>query len=131
MGTSEEGRIQISTNERKSRHSACGRYEAAMEDDSVLEAVAPVDAVMGVAEYWDLPKGAKITLTDKPSSKQVGGNHYKDMPIQPSEYITKNGLGWYEGNAIKYVSRYKQKGGKADIEKAIHYLELLLESLSE
>jgi hypothetical protein len=73
-----------------------------------------------------LPPGSRITL---PSEKQIGGNHYKDMPIQPSEYITKNGLGWYEGNAIKYISRYKTKHGKQDIEKAIHYLELLLETL--
>ena len=65
----------------------------------------------------------------KASEKQIGGNHYKDMPIQPSEYITKNGIGWYEGNAIKYITRYKTKNGKQDIEKAIHYLELLLETL--
>jgi hypothetical protein len=72
-----------------------------------------------------------VTTSDliSASEKQIGGNHYKDMPIQPSEYITKNGLGWYEGNAIKYISRYKTKHGKQDIEKAIHYLELLLETL--
>ncbi len=61
------------------------------------------------------------------SQKQIGGDHYKTLPIQPSEYIVKNGLGWYEGNAIKYITRHKQKGGKQDILKAIHYLELLLE----
>ena len=49
------------------------------------------------------------------------------MEIQPSEYIYRNKLNWYEGNAVKYVTRHKVKGGKADIEKAIHYLELLLE----
>lgn len=76
-------------------------------------------------DYWIAPEWKTPTA----SEKQIGGNHYKDMPIQPSEYITKNGIGWYEGNAIKYISRYKQKGGKADIEKAIHYLELLLETL--
>jgi hypothetical protein len=66
----------------------------------------------------------------KARDKQIGGNHYKSMKIQPSEYITANNIGWFEGNAIKYISRYKQKGGKADIEKAIHYLELLLEKIS-
>lgn len=65
-----------------------------------------------------------------PREKQVGGSHYKDMAIQPSEYIVKNGLGWYEGNAVKYISRHHSKGGKEDIKKAIHYLELLLESLN-
>lgn len=63
----------------------------------------------------------------KASERQVGGSHYKDLPIQPGEYIRKNGIGWYEGNAIKYITRHKQKGGKQDIEKAIHYLELVLE----
>ena len=60
--------------------------------------------------------------------KQVGGSHYKDMPIQPGEYIYKNQLNWFEGNAIKYITRHRVKGGKQDIEKAIHYLELLLEA---
>lgn len=58
---------------------------------------------------------------------QVGGNHYKDMAIQPSEYIRANNLGWYEGNAVKYISRHKNKNGKKDIEKAIHYLQFILE----
>ena len=60
--------------------------------------------------------------------KQVGGNHYKDMPIQPIEYIIKNGLGFCEGNVVKYITRYNNKGGIEDIEKALHYCELLLES---
>ena len=63
----------------------------------------------------------------KASDRQVGGGHYKDMAIQPSIYIYRNGLNWLEGNAIKYITRHKVKGGKADILKAIHYLELLLE----
>jgi len=66
---------------------------------------------------------------DKASEKQIGGEHYKTLPIQPGEFIRKNGIGWYEGNAIKYVCRYKQKNGKEDILKAIHYLELLLEEI--
>jgi hypothetical protein len=64
-----------------------------------------------------------------PKEVQVGGDHYKTMPIQPYEYIVANGIGWLEGNAIKYISRYKQKGGAADIKKAIHYLELLLQEI--
>lgn len=61
-------------------------------------------------------------------SKQIGGDHYKSLAIQPSEFIAKNKLGWYEGNAVKYIVRHRIKGGKQDIEKAIHYLQLLLES---
>ena len=59
--------------------------------------------------------------------KQVGGDHYKIMAIQPSHYIVKNNLGWYEGNIVKYITRHSIKGGKQDIEKVIHYAELLLE----
>lgn len=62
-------------------------------------------------------------------SKQVGGDHYKDMKIQPSAFIVANEIPWLEANAIKYICRWKSKGGKADIEKAIHYLELLKESI--
>tara|TARA_Y100001951_G_C11237169_1_gene238176 strand:- start:55 stop:348 length:294 start_codon:yes stop_codon:yes gene_type:complete len=63
----------------------------------------------------------------KAMSKQIGGDHYKKMAIQPSHYIVKNKLGWYEGNIIKYITRHSIKGGKKDIEKVIHYAELLLE----
>lgn len=63
--------------------------------------------------------------------KQVGGSHYKDMPIQPNVFIVKNNLGWFEGNVIKYVCRHKFKNGVQDLEKAIHYLELLIESIKK
>ena len=66
-----------------------------------------------------------------PSNQQVGGNHYKNMAIEPSEFIFKNDLNWLEGNAIKYICRHNAKGGKQDIEKAIHYLELLKEWVYE
>lgn len=58
--------------------------------------------------------------------KQVGGDHY-DMPIPPVEYIYKNKLGFMEGNVVKYVSRHKQKNGKQDLEKAKHYIDMLIE----
>ena len=59
--------------------------------------------------------------------KQVSGTHYKGCKIQPIEYIHANGLDYFQGNVVKYVTRHKDKNGKADIEKAIHYLELILE----
>lgn len=61
-----------------------------------------------------------------PLDKQVAGNHYKDMAIQPVEYIYANGLGYFEGNVVKYVSRWRKKNGIADLEKAKHYIELLI-----
>jgi hypothetical protein len=59
--------------------------------------------------------------------KQVMGTHYKDCPIQPIDYIVDNGLGWCEGNIVKYITRHNKKGGEEDIKKVIHYAELLLE----
>lgn len=60
-------------------------------------------------------------------NKQVAGNHYKDLPIQPVEYIYANALGYFEGNVVKYISRWRIKNGIADLEKAKHYIELLIE----
>lgn len=62
-----------------------------------------------------------------PLDVQVAGTHYKDMKIQPVEFIHANGIGYFEGNVIKYVSRWRQKGGIEDLKKAKHYIELLLE----
>lgn len=58
---------------------------------------------------------------------QVSGDHYKGMAIQPVEFIHSNGIGYMEGNVIKYVSRWRSKGGIADLEKAKHYIDLLIE----
>lgn len=58
---------------------------------------------------------------------QIGGSHYKNMAIQPAEYAHRNGLGWLEGNVVKYVTRHDRKGGKEDLLKAIHCLQLLIE----
>ena len=64
----------------------------------------------------------------KSYKKQVGGNHYKKYKIQPVEFIVKNNIGFCEGNIIKYVLRFKEKGGVQDLEKAKHYIELLIDS---
>lgn len=68
-----------------------------------------------------------INLTPSPLNKQVGGSHYKDQAIQPVEYIHANKVGYFEGNVIKYVTRWRNKNGLADLEKAKHYIELLIE----
>jgi hypothetical protein len=64
----------------------------------------------------------------KSFKKQVGGNHYKNYEIQPVEFIIKNNIGFVEGNIIKYVLRFKEKGGVQDLLKAKHYIELLIDS---
>ena len=61
------------------------------------------------------------------SDVQVGGDHYRDMKIQPAEFIHANGIGWLEGTAIEYLSRWRKKGGIRDLEKARHAIEILIE----
>jgi hypothetical protein len=63
----------------------------------------------------------------KANEYQVAGNHYADNPIQPWDYIVANGLGYLEGNIIKYTTRWRQKGGVDDLRKVIHYAEKLIE----
>lgn len=58
---------------------------------------------------------------------QIGGSHYRAGGIQPVQYIEANGLGFCEGNVIKYVTRHRLKGGADDLRKARHYIDLLLE----
>lgn len=58
---------------------------------------------------------------------QVGGNHYKDLKIQPIEFIHANNIPFCEANAIKYLCRWRNKNGRQDLEKAIHYINLLIE----
>ena len=57
---------------------------------------------------------------------QVGGDHYKKMKIQPIEFIHANNLGFCEANIVKYISRWKDKNGLADLEKVKHYVDLLI-----
>lgn len=59
--------------------------------------------------------------------KQINGDHYKSLTIQPVEYIHANNIPFLEGNVIKYVTRWRNKNGIADLEKAKHYIELLIE----
>ena len=69
----------------------------------------------------------RTRMTEYSLGKQVGGDHYKDLPIQPVEFIHANAIGYFEGNVIKYVSRWRNKNGIADLEKAKHYIELLID----
>ena len=63
----------------------------------------------------------------KASEKQVAGNHYKKYKIQPGYFCEVNGLDGYESAVVKYVVRHQDKGGREDIDKAIHCLELIKE----
>ena len=59
--------------------------------------------------------------------KQIGGNHYKKYKLQPSQFVTENKLLYPEGCVIKYVVRHQDKGGKQDLEKAKHMIDMIIE----
>ena len=63
----------------------------------------------------------------KATEKQEGGTHYKNMVIQPIEFIVKNQIPFMEANCIKYLCRHRSKGGADDIKKVIHYCEMILQ----
>jgi len=69
-----------------------------------------------------------MTMTaSNPLAHQVGGDHYKRLKIQPMEYSMANGLDACQHTIIKYVTRFRDKGGLADLEKARHTLDMLVE----
>jgi hypothetical protein len=78
-------------------------------------------------ERRGLPPQVKPPLGGTVLGTQVGGDHYTKHAIQPVEYIWANGLGFSEGNVIKYMTRWRDKGGIKDLRKAAHHINLLIE----
>ena len=64
---------------------------------------------------------------DDQLTAQVGGDHYKNLVIQPVEYITANNLSYLQGSVIKYVTRYQDKNGIEDLQKAIHFVKMMIQ----
>lgn len=81
----------------------------------------------GAHSTSDCPAGDEIEPATSAFYTQVGGGHYKAMAIQPIDFILANKLGYCEANAVKYICRHKSKNGRQDLEKAIHYLQMLIE----
>lgn len=82
-------------------------------------------------EQWDKASktayGKLMHPNDTAIKRQVGGNHYNRYEIQPIDFIIANKLDWCEANAVKYITRWKDKNGVEDLRKAIHYLEMLIQ----
>jgi len=76
-----------------------------------------------VVKYHSEKLGEKMSANDT----QISGNHYKGKPLQVWDFVAANNLGYFEGNIVKYVSRWKDKGGVDDLRKAKHYIEKLIE----
>lgn len=75
-------------------------------------------------EEWS--KNAFKEYIQPATSTQIGGNHYKNYKIQPTEFIHANNIPFIEGNIIKYIVRHRSKNGIEDLKKARHYIDLLI-----
>ena len=65
-------------------------------------------------------------MTSKVYNKQIGGSHYKNFKIQPSEFVIENELLYPEGCVIKYIIRHRMKNGKDDLLKAKHFIDMII-----
>ena len=82
---------------------------------------------MSTCENCGLGSCVCVVRPSRALDTQVGGQHYKGMKIQPTEYAHANKLGFLEGNVVKYISRHDKKNGREDVEKAIHYCQMILQ----
>ena len=73
---------------------------------------------------WDGPRPSDFE--ENPLNVQEGGTHYKKYAIQPVEFAMSNDLNLCQANVVKYVVRYKDKGGIEDLKKAKHYIDILI-----
>jgi hypothetical protein len=93
------------------------------EKDAMRHKPGEVIPVKNPSEIpWPYPESK-----ENPLDVQVGGGHYKALEIQPVQYIHANKIPFIEGNIIKYITRWRDKGGKADLEKCKHFIDLLIE----
>lgn len=76
--------------------------------------------------YFWLGQEAFENVSSSPLSRQEGGDHYRKWPIQPVEFAMENKLDLCQANVVKYVCRFRDKGGIEDLLKAKHYIDLLI-----
>lgn len=82
------------------------------------------------SECWNNPDdGISVSFADaaSPLKTQIGGDHYTKLAIQPMQYSMKNGLDPLQHTIIKYVTRFRDKAGIEDLEKAKHCIDMLIE----
>ena len=93
-------------------------YVGATRTKENLHIVQPKD------EYKAYPMEDMMSTYDK----QIGGSHYQNFKIQPSKFVIENELLYPEGCVIKYILRHRLKGKRQDLEKAIHFIEMIIET---
>jgi hypothetical protein len=92
----------------------------------------PIEYEFGMAPL-KASGGSYVPFPEQPKALdvQIGGGHYKSYAIQPVEFIHKNKIPYIEGCAIKYLCRWREKGGIEDLKKVKHYIDLLIEMESK
>lgn len=114
------------------------RYEVSVvseDEDAGHLSVSPVGSGPPNGYFTASPDGSELQYVPEgfdaapvsPLDTQVAGDHYKGRAIQPIEYAHANSLDFFQGSVVKYVTRWRDKGGLADLEKAKHFLELYME----
>ena len=89
--------------------------------------IAPQNIGGGNGESKDLEVDAKLGIDGKATLRQIGGDHYKKLRIQPMRYSMENQLDPLQHTVIKYVTRFRDKGGVQDLEKAKHCIDMLIQ----
>jgi hypothetical protein len=100
-------------------------YDAILIGNSVkFKAEDGYDAILDLKYFEDIFNNISTTLE---VNDNINPTHYSKLAIQPIEFITKNKLGYNEGNVIKYICRYKDKNGVEDLKKAKQYIDFLID----
>lgn len=117
----------------KTRAKIAEEFSTAVIDTAVWDYIRKETEMSGINRCKDVTDGGlhpaagrKLNIERDPLDVQVGGLHYKTMKIQPVEFCHANSIPFLEANVIKYVCRHKAKGGRKDLEKAKHYIDLLI-----
>jgi hypothetical protein len=88
--------------------------------------------VLDMKQTMSGPKNYTENSTNKAASHfQIAGNHYRRLKIQVWDYVIANDLDYFQGSIIKYVTRWKDKGGVEDLRKAKHFLDKYIETMEE
>lgn len=98
------------------------------EKETLEKSYKKFDPIVSATGGCVRPFGAEeIPVPKSALDIQEGGTHYKNMAIQPIEFIHKNNIPFIEANCIKYLLRHRNKNKAEDIRKVIHYCQLILE----
>lgn len=83
-----------------------------------------------VGSHYEAMHGYVHEAQERPRTAQVGGNHYSKHTIQPIDIIREYNMDFFEGNALKYLLRYKDKNGVQDLLKCKDYIDMIIDNIN-